>query len=205
MEQAAASTSVEVKPKIGSTLSVSGPSSVTAGSPLALTGRLAYTDGSAGAGARLEVVRAHPSGSVTLPPVTTGPDGAFTISDTAPTAGEAAYTIQYTGDTAHVTATARATTLVTLNATELTLAATLDKKREVVALVAHLGPTKANRVVRLTAQPSGGTSVTVVEAAVDANGDLRASYRIGTTTTFTASFAADGWNAAATTSKTVRR
>lgn len=93
------------------TLTATGPASSTRGKALTLTGTLEgnapYTGGQT-----LQVTRTDPSdpNGVSLPDVTTAPDGTFSITDTPRVKGSVTYRITYAGD-AHLAA---ATTTVTV-------------------------------------------------------------------------------------------
>jgi hypothetical protein len=70
--------------------------------------------------------------------------------------------------------------------------------KKTVTITARLGTTHVNRVVTITATPSGGASVTLASGTVNANGNLVATYQPKTTTTYTATFAGDDWYLPAT-------
>lgn len=90
-------------------------------------------------------------------------------------------------------------------ATDLTLATNASSydNGTTAKLTAHLGPTDADRTLSLYAQPYDGKKTLVTTGQVDANGDLKATYKITRKTTFTAEFAGDGHNAPATAARTV--
>jgi hypothetical protein len=72
-------------------------------------------------------------------------------------------------------------------------------------VTAHLGPTNNSRVLRIYALPYHSTSAPrlLKSAAVDASGNLSASYRVTYRTTFTASFASDDRYAPAAATRAV--
>ncbi|WP_316771068.1 hypothetical protein [Streptomyces sasae] len=90
-------------------------------------------------------------------------------------------------------------------ATDLTLATNASSYDygATAKLTAHLGPTDADRTLSLYAQPYDGKKTLVATGQVDANGDLKATYKVIRKTTFTAEFAGDDHNAPATAARTV--
>ncbi len=207
IDQGSTSATVEVKPKVGSGLTLGATAALVAGQSGTLTGQLTYTDGTPAAGASVVLGRQSGDSLVESQTVTTGADGSYSVTTTAPAAGTATYTARCAGDTGHAAAARDLLTAVALNPTTLTLSGTVDR-RKVATVVATLGPTlvDANRIVRITAQTNGGTPVLVAEGRVDANGQLVATYTTTVkTTTFTATFTGDGYNERQTTTIDVRR
>ncbi|MGW4470768.1 hypothetical protein ACWENQ_13940 [Nonomuraea sp. NPDC004354] len=83
-----------------STLTLAGPSSVTLGDPITLTGQLVLSgDASSGAQTLSVSRRSRTKPTVTLPNVTTAADGTFTFSDTPPDAGDITYQVSWDGGT----------------------------------------------------------------------------------------------------------
>jgi len=87
----------------GSTIALTAPADGgTALEPLTLTGRLTGADGGSPGVQQLTVTRhQEPTGTVSLPAVTTAADGSFTINDTPPVGGDATYKLTWTGSASY--------------------------------------------------------------------------------------------------------
>jgi hypothetical protein len=104
-----------------STLTLTAPSEGTALSPLAMTGRLAFPDGSNPGAQPLSVTRRLPDGTSTRLPATTAEDGTFAITDTPRVGGTIGYDVVWGGSSAFRWSTASATVMVAKRQSTLTL------------------------------------------------------------------------------------
>lgn len=100
-----ATTTVDVV-RSQSKISLTGPSSMSAHSAIALAGLLTFQGSSTPAGITLTITRTEAGQTVTLPPVTTAAAGGFTVNDRLKGAGTYVYTVRYAGDAAHMPAKA---------------------------------------------------------------------------------------------------
>ena len=104
-----------------SAMTLSGPASAVLGTSVKITGSLTFGN-SGPAGLPVAVSRANPGATVTtLPAVTTGASGQFTINDAPPAAGSYTYTASYAGTGTLAPAQATATVTVTLNTAAISL------------------------------------------------------------------------------------
>ncbi|WP_037601274.1 hypothetical protein [Streptacidiphilus rugosus] len=96
-------------------------------------------------------------------------------------------------------------TAATLKPTTLSLSAnvTWAKYGQWATLTAHLGPTAANRTVEIDGAGWGAGSWVLKKANVDRNGNLVAYAKMSRNTTFTAKFAGDSKDAAASAKRVV--
>jgi len=129
----------------------------------------------------------------------TGTDGSYAVSDSPPE-GTCAYAVSFAGDNTYGQGSAAVTVKVQRQATSLTIGQVrgTGSTKKTVTITARLGTTHVNRVVTITATPSGGASVTLASGTVNANGNLVATYQPKTTTTYTATFTGDDWYLPAT-------
>lgn len=185
-------------------LTLSAPPSATRGAALSFGGRL--DDGPYAAGRTVTVSRkdaAHTTPVTWTAPVAA--DGTITVKDTPDTGGANTYTVTFPGDAAHQAATAVATVQVSRAATALTVTTSAPSYAygATATVTAHLGTTYNGRTVSIHATPYGGTKTLVATGTVDANGNLKATYKVTRNTTFTASFAGDYRYAPATATRAV--
>lgn len=105
-----------------SSVTLDAPSSAVALRPLTVSGRLTLADGAAPGAQQLLVTRRLPDGtSADLAPVTTAPDGTFTITDTSQQAGSVGYTVLWDGNSAYRWSTASVSVTVARYPSTLTL------------------------------------------------------------------------------------
>ncbi|KUN33423.1 hypothetical protein AQJ30_33745 [Streptomyces longwoodensis] len=185
-------------------LTLNAPTNATRGAALSFGGKLG--DGPYAAGRTVTVSRkdaAHTTPVTWTAPVAA--DGTITVKDTPDTGGANTYTVTFPGDAGHKSATAVATVQVSRAATALTVTSSAPSYAygATATVTAHLGTTYNGRTVSIHATPYGGTKTLVTTGTVDANGNLRATYKVTRNTTFTASFAGDHRYAPATATRAV--
>lgn len=169
-------------------LSLTAPASRRVGTPFTLTGVLAGP----GEGKTLEVTRSSRYGTVALPDVTTGPDGAFAFSDTVAKRGGYTYTVTFEGDESYASATKG----VAFGVAGLipTLSITTDKPRyafrSIAVVTARLSTWSTGKRLHIQARHHWGTE-NVRLADADANGYLTARYTITRRTAFYVSYPGD--------------
>ncbi|GAB7106870.1 hypothetical protein JCM4814A_51840 [Streptomyces phaeofaciens JCM 4814] len=169
------------------------PETATRGAALSLTGRL--TAAPYGSGRTVTVSRtdaAHTTAPVKWT-VSLGTDGTFTVKDTPSVGGANTYTVTYSGDDAHRSATASAIVEVSRAATSLSVTTNASSYAygATATVTAHLGTTYNGRTVSIYATPSGGGQTLIKTGTVDAKGNLTATYKVNRGTRFEASFAGD--------------
>lgn len=182
-------------------LSLSGPSSVSVGKNVTLTGSLALGGGAAiPAGTTVTVTRTGPgstgSEAFTVTPASTG---GFTLTDAPTVAGAYTYTAEYAGNATIAAATASHTVTVSPLATSLsiTTGAMAFDYGTTIHVVAHLGATYTNRTVSIYAQWDGYRGKVLLKTGrVSASGELTVSYTAPRSTTFSAVFTGDAHYAA---------
>jgi hypothetical protein len=185
------------------TLSLSGPSSVSIGKSVTLTGSLPPVGGATiPAGTTVTVTRTGPgstgSKSFTVTPASTG---GFTLTDTPTVTGAYTYTAKYAGDATIAAATAsHAVTVSPLAASlSITTGAMAFNYGTTIHVVAHLGATYTNRTVSIYEQWDGYRSKTLLKTGrVSSSGELTVSYIASHSTTFSAVFTGDAHYAAKT-------
>jgi hypothetical protein len=190
------------------TLSLSGPSSVSIGKSVALSGSLTLGNGvQLPSGTTVTVTRTGPgsTGSKTFT-VTPTSSGSFTLTDTPSATGAYSYKAQYAGNA--TTAAATASHAVTVNplATSLsiTTGATTFNYRSTIHVTAHLGTTYTNRTVSIYAQWDGYRGKALLKTGrVNSHGELTVSYTAPHSTTFSVVFTGDAHYAARTVSHDV--
>jgi hypothetical protein len=148
----------------------------------------------AGSGATLHVTRSSPYGRVTLPDVTAGANGAFSIPDKVAQRGTYTYRVVFPGDGTH----GMAWTSTSFHVVGLTpsITITADKTsylyHQTATVTAHLGTTHGSRVLKIAAKTAYQTTYTTLRSAsVDMYGNLRATYTMTMSTTFTATYGGD--------------
>ncbi len=177
-----------------STLSLVGPASAYVDTSADLTGVLSGPGGPV-AGATVTLSRADASGTSALSSVVTGADGAFTT--TAPIGGsDAAFTASFAGDAQHaavqktwtVTATARATSTVTIDGPEHALA---TSSIQLTGTLTGSSGAVEGATITLSRKDSAGTTA-LAPATTGADGSWSATVPLGLTdAAFTASYAGD--------------
>lgn len=132
-------------------------------------------------------------------------DGTITVKDTPSIGGANTYTVDYAGDGGHQAVTASATVQVARATTSLSVAADASTYAygATATVTAHLGTMYDGRTVSLWATPAGGKKALVKTGTVDSKGNLRATYKVTRSTTFTASYAGDHRYAPATATRAV--
>jgi hypothetical protein len=188
-------------------LRLSGPSLVTFGANVVVTGKLTFGIGNPAAGTLVTVVRT-PAGSTvtkTFPPLKLNTAGGFTLTDHAPAKGRYTYTFTYAGDAS--TAKAKAALTVTVARTTPSLQLITSSPDYVfdtrIRVTAALGATFADRTVSIYAKPAGQPATLVETGKVNASGDLSVSYVLSRSTVFSAVFAGDVHNAPVTVTRGV--
>ncbi|WP_329177429.1 YncE family protein [Streptomyces sp. NBC_01477] len=177
-------------------LSVSAPATSARAKPLTVTGALT-SKSPVPAGTVLTVTRKDvdsPSGKA-LASVKTVSGGGFSFKDTPPAGGNVTYTVRYSGDAAHLAATASDTVAVSRAATALTLnnnGKLYDYGKSVV-FTAHVGTTYTNRTVEIWADPYGADrpNVLLKSGKVNSSGNLSVSLGLTRDTAVTAVFKGD--------------
>jgi hypothetical protein len=161
-------------PAVGQDLDIDGQVTGAASSPSTVT---VTRDDSAGQG--------QPVGM----PVTTDPDGTFTVTDQPPVRGSVTYHLNAAGGAANT----EVSTTVARNATDLTIHVSPSPVDvgSTVRVVAHVGSATTNRALTLYATPYGGSREEFDSGPVDANGDRTATRVIHRRTTLTAVFSGD--------------
>ncbi|WP_089100284.1 hypothetical protein [Streptomyces hyaluromycini] len=174
-------------------LTLKAPATATRAAALSLTGTLG--DAPYPAGETVTVTRTD-AAHATTPATWTAPiaaDGTITVKDTPDIGGADTYTVSYPGDASHQAATASA--IVQVSRAKSTVTVTTDKATYAydgtATVTAHLGTTYNGRTVSLYTTPAGGRKTLLKTGTVDSKGNLKATYKLTHTTTFTASFAGD--------------
>ncbi|MEU7306241.1 hypothetical protein [Streptomyces sp. NPDC007206] len=187
------------------TISLDAPVKSDRASKLTVSGQLSADMYPAG-----EVVKvvksdlAHPAG-VALPDAPLSSDGAFHIADIPQVGGANTYSVTYPGDSTHQATSASATVQVSRSTTALSISSDASSYAygATAKITAHLGTTYNGHTLSIYAEPYHGKKALVRTGTVDSNGNLTASYKVVGSTVFTASFAGDYRNAAATAVRTV--
>lgn len=144
-------------------------------------------------GTVVHVSRTSKRGTVTRPDVTTGANGAFTVTDTVRKRGAYTYTVSWDGDADHLPATKTLTVTVrglTPSMSLVTNAATYDYG-STARVLARLGTTATNRRLTVTATPLDRPVRTLAGGAVNADGYLRTTHVPSRRTRYAATFAGD--------------
>ncbi|MCX4575276.1 hypothetical protein OHB41_19210 [Streptomyces sp. NBC_01571] len=186
-------------------LTLKAPTTATRGAALSFGAVLG--DGPYDSGETVTVT--HTDAAHTTTPVTwTAPvaaDGTIIVKDTPSTGGSNTYTVSYAGDISHRAAAASAIVQVSRATTSLSVAANASTYAygATATVTAHLGTTYNGRTVSLYATPAGGKKTLVKTGTVDSKGNLTATYKLASNTTFTASYAGDYRYAPATATRAV--
>jgi hypothetical protein len=191
------------------TLTLGRPSSVTLGQAVSLTGSLWLSGPAAGSGPpapglAVTITRTGP-GSPSSFTATTGINGYFALMDTPSAAGVYTYTASYAGNSAISRASASASVAVQrVTALAVTTSAGTVGYDGKVTVTVHLGTTQSLRTVTLLAQTVGSRATRTLKVAnVASNGTLTVSVPLVNSTTFTAKFAGDTVDTAASATQTV--
>jgi hypothetical protein len=159
-----------------STMSLNGPDgSVQVTADLSIPGTLTFTDGGAAASQTIHVSRTNPDASVTtLPDATTDVNGAFTINDAPPVAGNYTYDAWFDGTASHRYAVATTTILAEKFWPVLTLqrsssVVTYPSKVTLTAKVVGYDP---DVVVTIYAKPKDGTKKVIASGSVAGTGGV---------------------------------
>jgi hypothetical protein len=105
-----------------SAIELTPPASARALEPLTITGRLTLADGAAPGTQRLAVTRTLPDDTTaTLAPVTTAPDGTFSVTGTPPVGGTIRYDVAWDGNADYRGSSASMTISVDRRSPTLTL------------------------------------------------------------------------------------
>ncbi|MEV4491110.1 hypothetical protein AB0K04_13435 [Micromonospora coxensis] len=164
-----------------STLTLTAETGATALAPFSLTGRLAFTDGSAPGAQPLEITRTLPDGTtVLLPAVTTAADGTFRVTDTPPVGGAVTYGALWDGSPTFRWSKITTTVDVVRHATTLTLTgpsiASAGRPIQLTGVLGTAGavPTPAGSVVvwRDVTTRSGTTSTDLPPVRLAADGSF---------------------------------
>jgi sugar lactone lactonase YvrE len=186
-------------------LTLKAPATATRGAALSFGAVLG--DGPYDRGETVTVTRTD-AAHTTTPVTWTAPvaaDGTITVKDAPSIGGANAYTVSYAGDTNHRAATASATVQVSRATTSLSVTANASTYAygATATVTAHLGTTYNGRTVSLYATPAGGKKTLVKTGTVDSKGNLTATYKLVSNTTFTASYTGDYRYAPATATRAV--
>lgn len=177
------------------TLSLITPATVDIGKGVNVSGTMKLTTGYPPSGTAVTVTRSMAGTTTETKTVTTGANGAFSFTDSAPpTYGTYTYTASYAGDSTTQAATATRTMTITRLETALTLTtnATDYAYDTKVTVTAHLGTTYTGRYVTIYEEPFGSTSTKeLVSAKVNSEGNLTTTYTPTTSTTFSVYFGGD--------------
>jgi hypothetical protein len=184
------------------------------GHPVSLTGSLS-ADQAIPAGATLHLTRTGPGTTstvtTTLPDVTTtGPDGAFSTTDTPTTEGNYLYRVSYDGDAVHRAATVTATAqVIRADSTATFNAAPNAVRGKALTIPGQLagGPYPSGTTVRISrtdaASPKGSAPWS---AAVTSDGSfsVKDTPQVGGTVTYTVAYPGDAAHNTSTTAVTVQ-
>jgi hypothetical protein len=178
--------------KWATSLTLVGPTSAELEERVILRGRLT-TDGQPLVGVHLVLSRSDRyQGTVLLPDVVTGADGAFTISDVPPQGGDVTYAASYAGG---VSRSAASTTWnVAVSRPTRTLALRTDRtiyRRGETAQVFVDLTTDSSRTVRVYAQEADRARTRIFSGTIPRTG-LRLSHVMTHNTVFSAAIAEDG-------------
>ncbi|MFE9454572.1 hypothetical protein [Streptomyces sp. NPDC006739] len=187
------------------TINLAAPVKSGRASQLTVSGQLSadtYPSGEA-----VKVVKsdlAHPAG-VALPDAPLSTDGTFHIADVPQVGGANTYFVTYPGDSTHQTTSASATVQVSRSTTALSISSDASSYAygATAKVTAHLGTTYNGHTLSIYAEPYHGKKALVRTGTVDSHGNLTASYKVSSSTVFTASFTGDYRYAAATAVRTV--
>jgi hypothetical protein len=181
-----------------SQLSLSGPSSITYGQSVTLSGSLTAASGSPAlpAGTPVTIVRgtggSWPDKTWT---VATGTDGSFSLTDTPPNAGEFTYLASYGGSPAAGPGTSALLTLTVSKAQpSLTLTAgpAVDNYGSSIVVRAHLTPADTNGTLTIDGQTAGSTVYKMLSGgSVNAEGNFTVPVAATESTHFIALFSGD--------------
>jgi hypothetical protein len=180
--------------KYNTTTYLSAPSSAPRGSLLSLSGTV--SGGTAlSAPETVQVVKydlANPNG-VSLGLATVQTDGSYSFTDTPAVGGTNTYQVEYAGDTTHSGSSTWAEVQVSRAATSLSVTTNAHSYAYAgwAKVTVHLGTTANSRAVSLQAIDANGTVIANRSGTVDAQGNQVTWVRVGTRTTFSASFAGD--------------
>lgn len=120
-------------------------------------------------------------------------DGGFVVHDTPQVGDTNTYTLTYDGGTSYLPVTASAKVQVSRAAPGLSVATDAKSYHPgaTTKVTAHLGTTYNSRSVTLYAHPVGKARTRLKGGAVDAHGNLAASYKASRNTVFSAVFNGD--------------
>lgn len=178
--------------KYASTLALTKPSSAHINVAYTITGTLSSTT-TIPAGAVIHVTRKSPYDTVALPNVTTGSNGAFSVTNKVSRRGVYTYTFTFDGDATHAGVTKPLGVQViglTPSITVTANAATYNY-HATATVTAHLGTTHTNRTLRISATPYLLGATVLKTGAVNSSGNLTASSVVTRRTAFSAYFAGD--------------
>jgi hypothetical protein len=187
-----------------SSMFLTAPAGGTAGHAIPLSGRLQLSEDAGTWNTMLHLDRQNPNGTHTaLPDVPMDGRGFYDVTETPPFRGTYIYTISYGGTGSWPAAQAQATVNVTGTATTLTLhpSAALINHHTAVTVTAHLSAHGTNGTVSIYEQGVGGSRALVRTAAVDADGNMKATVTLDITNTFDAVYNGDPLYNPATSAK----
>ena len=184
------------------TLKVPASATIGVDTSANLTGSVTLLGGSVPAGTTITVTRqmAGSTTITTLPSVTNGSTGSFSVPQNLGTLGTYTYVFTYNGGTAYGSATATEKVTVAKNAAPLTVSGPTTYTYEPrISVTAHLGSTYTNRTVAVYAQTVGSAKKLLKQATVSSTtGNLSVALTTPYTTTFTVVFNGDARYAART-------
>ena len=197
----------------GSTLTLDGPAEVQAYDSVTITGRL-DVHGESTSAQRLQVTRRSIHGTVSLPDVTTAPDGTFTITDPSVPGASHTYTVSYPGDATHSGSISThkvnaedvlsAITLSAPASSGRTARLTVTGKLSFTGTGTHTGqdvPVKQPRTVRVTKKDLAGTyTLPAVTTTATGTFSFTDTPAVGGAVTYTATY--DGYGTWVASSRT---
>ena len=177
-----------------SSLSISAaPTTVARNAAVTVSGVLDVGGAPAPAGLSVTVTRTDRNGTSTVSMVSTGPTGAWTLTDHPPVAGTNTYTATHPADAVSGTSTASTTVTVTGLTTVVTITAPATSYRlgSAVVVTAHLGTSSTNRTLTLYKALYPQAYTLVGTYTVNSLGNVSFTALIAGRTTFLAQFTGD--------------
>jgi hypothetical protein len=182
-------------------VSLSGPAQADVTKAMNLAGAVTLLGGTVPAGTKIAITRVFSGKTTSLPPVTVGANGSFTVTDTPTAVGAYTYTASYAGTQTIPSATGSFTLSVVrmTPALSLTTGATTVNYRTTIHVTAHLGTTYTNRTVSIYVQWDGYRGKALLKTGrVSSGGELTVSYSAPHSSTFSVVFAGDAHYASRT-------
>jgi hypothetical protein len=187
------------------TVTLTGPASLTRGSAVHLTGSVT-TPGGPLAGAVLSVTRTDASGTGTLAGATTGADGSYVVDDTLGSTS-ATYDVAFAGDDAHGPATASFTVAAVKAASVLALSAPTTVARghsyTLTGVLTSGGVAVPSATLTITRTGLSGKRTLYVKTSTSGRFSYKDVPTVGGPVAWTAGWAGDADRSAASAKRTV--